>query len=118
MTTKQVAIVTAAGRGMGAAIASIAVLAGTSILALVEVFYLLGLQPYSRESLKPVISGAIATAALLVLPRQGWIFFSLLFFVPAYLCLFWLLSSTNEKTWMRGAVLSMIKGTTRLLRTG
>lgn len=102
----------------GAAIASTAILVSVSILGLIEVFYLLGIQPYGRDSLKPLIPGGIATIGLLLLSGQGTKFYQILLFAPAYLGLFWLLNSTDEKDWLRNRPALVIQEITRLLRSG
>jgi O-antigen/teichoic acid export membrane protein len=102
----------------GAAIASAAVLAAVGILGLIEVFCLLRIQPYGRGSLKPMVSGGIAVIGLLLLSGQGVKALQVLLFAPAYLGLFWFLSSTDERSWVRKRLTAVIQGTTQLLRFG
>jgi O-antigen/teichoic acid export membrane protein len=102
----------------GAALAATASLALVGVLALIEVFYLLRMQPYGVGSIMPLIAGGIATIGSLLMVRLGMGFSGLALSVPTYLILCWLLSSAEEKDRVREMTISVIRGTGRLWRYG
>jgi O-antigen/teichoic acid export membrane protein len=93
----------------GAAIATAATLTLVGMLGLIEVYCLLRMQPYSMDSLKPLVSGGIATIGSLLMVRLGMEFSGLALSVAVYLIMCWLLSSADEKDRIREMMISVIR---------
>jgi O-antigen/teichoic acid export membrane protein len=101
----------------GATIANTVVLLGGSLLALGEVFYLMGLQPYGREALRAAIAGVAAILAFLLISKLGTMPTRVAFSALIYLVVLWAFGSAGEKRQLNTMLMTVMADARHFFRS-